>query len=601
MRIVYKFLVSMLFVTFVSAGLSALWGMLFVKREYEKRTEDMISFVSENISDAIQRYLVSTTSSIFLTIRKYRNMEHAERLRIMSDMLGSLENISFISDSELFVGDTSFLSFTKKRSGNEHEVEKEHEKGVEEGQKVENEREFEGKTIEEPSGKPKVEAILNGDFSDIFFLIGEHIVFSSDGITVAISTEPIRKILLSFAIGSGGEAFLQHSEKIGEDISSLIRVEDLNQRKTLTSYRRVENSDFFVAVSLPYTEVESIWRKILMQIVLFLSGTVAVAFILSFAVSRGITKPLEEMRKLAEKYSKFDFSDRVMTRRSDEVGHVIRAFSKMADEIERSWEELKRWNMELEKRVEERTAQLKKMHENLVVAEKMASVGVLGAGVAHEINNPLASSIGFIQIAFRKLQDEDVKKYLQRVLPNLERIRSIVSRLSYFAEVQMRAEYILIQPSDVIKEVIYEQITDDIKKGKEIGLELSETPSIYADYEQMKTALYEVIKNAFLASNSLVRVKLSCDEKNIFISIWDDGEKVDPEYSKRIFDAFFTLKKWEGVGLGLTIAKTVFTNIKGDIYLSDDLKTFIISVDIEKNREIKEFLKDELKIKTHLV
>jgi signal transduction histidine kinase len=239
------------------------------------------------------------------------------------------------------------------------------------------------------------------------------------------------------------------------------------------------------------------------------------------------------------------------------------------------------------------------MHDNLLVAEKMASVGTLGAGVAHEINNPLASAIGFLQIAKVRVQDESVQKYISRAIPNLERIKNIVERMSYFAEIQMKAEFISLSPKKVVSEVIEEFKN----KGKEIEAQLEDVDTIYADEEQFKVAILEVIKNAFLAAKSKIKVVLGQTEKTIFIRVSDDGEEIPEEFKTRIFDAFFTLKKWEGIGLGLTIAKTILTNLKGDIILEDDNKTFRIEIDKEKNKEIKEFLeKEEIKKpKTHLV
>jgi signal transduction histidine kinase len=192
-----------------------------------------------------------------------------------------------------------------------------------------------------------------------------------------------------------------------------------------------------------------------------------------------------------------------------------------------------------------------------------------------------------------------VQKYISRAIPNLERIKNIVGRMSYFAEIQMKAEYISLSPKKVISEVI-----EEFKyMGKEIEAQLEDVDTIYAEEEQFKVAISEVIKNAFLAAKSKISVVLGQTEKTIFIRVSDDGEKIPDEFKTRIFDAFFTLKKWEGVGLGLTIAKTILTNLRGDIILEDDNKTFRIEIDKEKNKEIKEFLeKEEIKKpKTHLV
>ena len=527
-----------------SGGFSSLWGILFVKKEYEERIQNMLSFTAENISDAISRYISSTTTTVLLSIKKFDEIPEDKRFTIFSELLQNFRNIVFISDGKISVGDLSFANIN-----------------VEDGQR------------------------------ENFFIRNGFIVFS-DKITIAIDSSPINQIIQSFSVGTGGEILIEENL---EGAAGIIKEDGKNMK----AFRKIGQTPIYAVVSLPYSEINKTWRKIQSRVVLFTSLGVLVSVLVSFFLSRGITKPLSKISELARKYSKLDFSEKVISERRDEVGEVTRAFYTMISEIEKAWEELKLWNLELEKRVEERTAQLKKMHETLLVAEKMASVGTLGAGVAHEINNPLASSIGFIQIIKAKIQDENVQKYISRVIPNLERIRDIVTRMSYFAEVQMKAEFISLSPKKIISEVI-EEYKD---KGKEIEVQLGETENIYADEEQFKVAISEVIKNAFLASKSKIKVILGQTEKTIYIKISDDGEEIPDELKTRIFDPFFTLKKWEGVGLGLTIAKTIILNLKGDINLEDDNKTFKIEIDKEKNREIKEFLeKEEIKKpKTHLV
>jgi len=544
MKIFHKVLLISIILVICSGGFSSLWGILFVKKEYEERIQNMLSFTAENISDAISRYISSTTTTVLLSIKKFDEIPEDKRFTIFSELLQNFRNIVFISDGKISVGDLSFANIN-----------------VEDGQR------------------------------ENFFIRNGFIVFS-DKITIAIDSSPINQIIQSFSVGTGGEILIEENL---EGAAGIIKEDGKNMK----AFRKIGQTPIYAVVSLPYSEINKTWRKIQSRVVLFTSLGVLVSVLVSFFLSRGITKPLSKISELARKYSKLDFSEKVISERRDEVGEVTRAFYTMISEIEKAWEELKLWNLELEKRVEERTAQLKKMHETLLVAEKMASVGTLGAGVAHEINNPLASSIGFIQIIKAKIQDENVQKYISRVIPNLERIRDIVTRMSYFAEVQMKAEFISLSPKKIISEVI-EEYKD---KGKEIEVQLGETENIYADEEQFKVAISEVIKNAFLASKSKIKVILGQTEKTIYIKISDDGEEIPDELKTRIFDPFFTLKKWEGVGLGLTIAKTIILNLKGDINLEDDNKTFKIEIDKEKNKEIKEFLeKEEIKKpKTHLV
>ncbi|MFZ8803310.1 MAG: ATP-binding protein [Candidatus Calescibacterium sp.] len=546
MKIFHKVLLISVLLVIYSGGLSSFWGLLFVKKEYEERVKNMLSFTAENVSDAIARYIETATNTVIASIASSTEtsgkLTKEQKFFLFSRLLKNLKNIAFISDGEVSVGDISF-------SGTKDEK------------------------------KEKI-SIKNG-----------YIVFS-DGITIVIDKSPIDQIILSFSIGTEGKIYIEENL---EGISGVIKEDG----EFLKAFKKIGQTPIYAVVSIPYSEINKTWKKIQNRIAILISGGILISILASFLLSGSITKALSRISRLARKYSKLDFSEKVISYRKDEVGDVVRAFHTMITEIERAWEELKLWNLELEKRVEERTAQLKKMHENLLVAEKMASVGTLGAGVAHEINNPLASAIGFLQIAKVKVQDESVQKYISRAIPNLERIKNIVGRMSYFAEIQMKAEYISLSPKKVISEVI-----EEFKyMGKEIEAQLEDVDTIYAEEEQFKVAISEVIKNAFLAAKSKIRVVLGQTEKTIFIRVSDDGEKIPEEFKTRIFDAFFTLKKWEGVGLGLTIAKTILTNLRGDIILEDDNKTFRIEIDKEKNKEIKEFLeKEEIKKpKTHLV
>jgi signal transduction histidine kinase len=546
MKVFHKVLLISVLLVICSGGFSSLWGVLFVKKEYEERVKNMLSFTAENVSDAIARYIETTTSIAIASIKKAKELPEEQRITTLSEMLQDIKNIVFVSDGEVSVGDMSFSD------------------------------------------------LIKNDKKERLFIKSGYIVFS-DYITVVIDKTPIDQITASFSVGTEGKIYTIYVEGSGDEAFSMIG----GDGQFLRAVKKVGQTPIYTVVSLPYSEIGKAWRKIQNRIILFTSLGVLVSIIVSFILSGGITKPLSKVSELARKYSKLDFSEKVISHRKDEVGDVVRAFYTMVSEIEKAWEELKLWNLELEKRVEERTAQLKKMHDNLLVAEKMASVGTLGAGVAHEINNPLASAIGFLQIAKVKVQDESVQKYISRAIPNLERIKNIVERMSYFAEIQMKAEFISLSPKKVISEVIEEFKN----KGKEIEAQLEDVDTIYADEEQFKVAISEVIKNAFLAAKSKIRVVLGQTEKTIFIRVSDDGEKIPDEFKTRIFDAFFTLKKWEGIGLGLTIAKTILTNLKGDIILEDDNKTFRIEIDKEKNKEIKEFLeKEEIKKpKTHLV
>lgn len=546
MKIFHKIFLGTVFAAVLPLAISGWWTIKLIRKENNQRITSMLSSSAQNLADAVFRYIAANVNSVKASLKNFS----PEKKYMLKQIVSSFENVEFIGVDGHYFGDASFLKIGEKKEG-------------------------------------------------IFFL-GDSVLFLSPDVKVALSSEPIMKIVYSFSLGKTGKAFVK---KISSEKDSEILELEEDGKKFVASYYRVPNSDFAVFVSVEKKEIEKIWLNILYQVLFWIGVGVILAFSSSFVISRGLAKPLQKIAETASEYAKLDFSKKLEYKGKDEISDVVKAFSVMSDEIERAWEEINMWNRELEKRVEERTLQLKKAHDNLLIAEKIASVGTLGAGVAHEINNPLAASLGFIQILKRKIQDEQLKKYFDSIFNNLTRIRGIVERLRNFSEVQMKTEYNPVNVNEVIKKVVED--IQNIKGEKTISLNLQPVQEIYSNEEHIGTAIYEILKNAIFASKEKIEIRTYQDSKNVFIEIEDDGEEGIPkEMLTRIFEPFFTLKKWEGAGLGLTIARTIIQNIRGTIEVdsSPGKTVFKIIIDIDKNRELVEFLKEEVdKIKAHLV
>ncbi len=543
MKVFHKVFLGMVFSAVLPLAISGWWTIRLVKKENTQRINLLLSSSAQNLSDAVYRYITANINSVKSSLKNFS----PDKEYILQDILSSFENISFIGVNGYFVGDPTF---SEKKYGN----------GI--------------------------------------FLEGDTVFFSSPEVKIALSTEPILKIVYSFSLGKTGKAEIRKATS--EKTSEIIEIEE-NGEKYISAYNRVKDTDFSVFVLIGKSEVEKLWLNILYQIIFWIGVGVVLALASAFVISGGLTTPLNKIAETAREYAKLDFSKKLIYKGKDEISELTKAFSVMSDEIERAWEEIKMWNQELEKRVEERTLQLKKTHDNLLIAEKIAAVGTLGAGVSHEINNPLAAALGFIQILKRKMTDEQILKYFESILKNLLRVKTIVEKLRNFSEVQMKADYKNLNPNEIIQKVVSELQSE----GKEIEVNTQLIQNIYADEEQLYTAIYEILKNAILASKNKVQIRSFQNKNNVIIEIEDDGEEGIPqELITRIFEPFFTLKKWEGIGLGLTIARTIIQNIRGTIEVSSSPRKtiFTISIDIDKNKEIGEFLKEEIdKLKTHLV
>ncbi len=548
MKIFHKIFLGMIFSAGLPLAVSGWWTTKLVKKENSERIFILLSSSAQNLADAISRYI---KTSVNLVEASLKNLPIDEEY-VLREVASAFENIHYISVNGKMIGD---MSFSRKNYG------------------------------------------------DGIFLEDNAIVYSSGKLKVALSVEPVKKIIHSFSVGKTGSSSIR---KLTKDTTSEILEISENGKRYISAYYRIENSDFGVYVMIEKNEVENLWKNILYQVLFWIGIGIILAFSSAFVITGGITTPLKRLSEVAREYARLNFSVKTIYKGSakDEISDFTKAFSVMSDEIQRAWEEIKMWNTELEKRVEERTLQLKKTHDNLLISEKIAAVGTLGAGVAHEINNPLAASLGFIQILRKKVSDENLKKYFDSIFNNLQRVRGIVEKLRQFSEVQMKADYKLINVNEVIK-IAIDEIPEELKTSKELEISSQEVPEIYSNEEQFKTAIYEILKNAYIASESKVKIRVYSDNNSLFVEIEDDGkEGIPQDIITRIFDPFFTLKKWEGVGLGLTVARTIIQNIRGiiEVESSPGKTIFKISVDLQKNREIGEFLKEEIdKIKAHLV
>lgn len=210
-------------------------------------------------------------------------------------------------------------------------------------------------------------------------------------------------------------------------------------------------------------------------------------------------------------------------------------------------------------------------------AEKMSSLGQLIAGVAHEINNPLAVVVGYAQImAKQKIGDEKVRSNLEKILHESERAAKIVRDLLTFARP--------CQPQMVVTDI--NKLVDDLLDIREAELRaahiqlekrlMANLPRTKADPIQIEQVLTNLITNAIHAltsQNSTRNLTVATEEAGFFIRITvaDNGPGIAPEIVTRIFDPFFTTKpSGKGTGLGLSISNSIMQEHRGKIWVQSD-------------------------------
>jgi PAS domain S-box-containing protein len=236
----------------------------------------------------------------------------------------------------------------------------------------------------------------------------------------------------------------------------------------------------------------------------------------------------------------------------------------------------------------------RQMQEQLMIADRLASVGELASGIAHELNNPLTGIIGLCQLLAEKDLPEDTKEDLQLVYSEAQRAANIVSGLLSFARRHTPAKQ-PININDVISKVLelraYEQKVNNIERVINLAPDL---PQVWADYFQMQQVFVNIVTNAeyfMLKAHKKGTLTITTErvEDIIRISFADDGPGIPEKDLGHVFDPFFTTKEvGQGTGLGLSISHGIVTAHGGRIYAESEQgkgATFVVELPIREKEE----------------
>ena len=237
-------------------------------------------------------------------------------------------------------------------------------------------------------------------------------------------------------------------------------------------------------------------------------------------------------------------------------------------------------------------------HEQLVQSKKLASLGTLTAGVAHELGNPLNNismvAQTYLELA-KHLSEEEKIEYVQTILDETERIRKIVQDLLDFSRAKER-DFKVCDVNDIVQRCLkLVQNTIDVS-GLKTFLDLrEELPPIFVDEDKIREVLVNLLTNAIHATppggRITLRTNLAPDGKNIVIEVEDTGKGIPPEFIDHIFDPFFSTKGTEGTGLGLSISYGIIKKHKGTIGVKSKVgvgTTFTIKLPIYTGEEGKD-------------
>ncbi len=335
----------------------------------------------------------------------------------------------------------------------------------------------------------------------------------------------------------------------------------------------------------------ALWQALGVLILLFLA-LMLFSSILSISGAKSIFKPLEIMMAVV-RATREGYTKRIGKISSmDEIGVLANEFDLLLDLLQERNLQVQQWADQLEEKVDERTAELKLKNQKLVTtiqilretraqliaAEKLAALGELTAGVAHEINNPTAVMLGNLDLLVEELGDNatPVKGEIDLIIEQIFRIKDIINNLLHYA----RPDQITETPSVIdVNEVVQHTLAlvRYLRKQKqfEIRLDLNAARPVKINPHELQQVLVNLFVNAVHALDSSAGIiSLSTDdwdEKGVVIRIEDNGMGIEEEQTEMIFNPFHTSKRvGEGTGLGLSVSYGLIKKYGGDITVRSD-------------------------------
>ncbi|MGB2698045.1 MAG: ATP-binding protein [Candidatus Zixiibacteriota bacterium] len=381
--------------------------------------------------------------------------------------------------------------------------------------------------------------------------------------------------------------------------------------------KRLEKKIGVARIGLSLVTMRKEMARMKSIVVLLTALVVAIAILLTFALVNLIIKPVDKLVGATERIAKGDLSQVVQVDRKDEIGKLAQAFNQMTTSLKESRKQIEDYSRNLEKKVEERTKELKEAQALLIQTEKMAAVGQLAAGVAHELNNPLGGILGYSQFAIEKissktpqdLTSDDVStytQYLKDIECQSQRCKTIVQNLLKFARASVEDSFEPLDLNLVVQDtLVFTKHQLDMAKVK-LVLELADSlPPIMGSSNQLQQVCTNVILNALHAmpQGGELRIVTGVEEREskkvALIEFTDTGYGINQENLRKIFEPFYTTKKpGEGTGLGLSVSYGIIRDHNGEILAKSEIgkgTTFRVLLPVaetQKNQKIHDKIKE---------
>lgn len=271
-------------------------------------------------------------------------------------------------------------------------------------------------------------------------------------------------------------------------------------------------------------------------------------------------------------------ADRHVARFTESDLWVLRSIGEQAALAVRNvqlYEELGRYARDLEARVETRTIALREANERLRRAEKLAALGTLAAGIAHEVNNPLQPVLTSLEMTIESLDEGQPpdRELLEVAEREVRRIQRLVARLLGFARPD-RQGMVALDLNSLVGEVLALASKQLQHSHVAVETDLTVIPTVSGNTDQLKQVMLNLVINAMQAmpDGGTLTIRTFRRSSNVGLSVTDTGYGIAPDDLQRIFDPFFTTKS-DGTGLGLAVSYQIIEAHGGQIEVQSHLGT----------------------------
>ena len=349
----------------------------------------------------------------------------------------------------------------------------------------------------------------------------------------------------------------------------------------ISEYAPIRNYAGEVIGMLSVGILENTYTAIRNRVILSFFGIATLGFLLILGITyymiRNITRPIGELVAATHNIIAGRFDQEVRSNFPGEIAFLAESFNAMLESLRLMKADLEEWGRTLEEKVKQRTEELVAMQARVAQSERLASLGMLAAGVAHEVNNPLGGILALTGLTIEDMPPDDPnRENLAEVIRQTERCRDIVKGLLEFSR-QSKGN---TEPVDLNKVL---QDTLSLVEKQALFFNISvvwkldpELPRATADRSQFQQVFMNILMNAVQAMNERGTITIATQRasagNHVEVAISDTGRGIPAEEVDRIFDPFFTTKEsGQGTGLGLSIAYGIVTTHRGTISVHSEV------------------------------